>query len=246
MYIDLYFQEMKKVLEKIEETQKDTIVKCSRIIAESITHGGAWHIQDSGHMLMFECINRAGGMAAIKPIKINVDIQDNVRKREGDKEDDFNVFKIPETANVVLKMSKLREGDVLMIGSVSGYSVFPIELALQAKKLGVTTIALTGKAFSERITPQHPSGLRLYEACDYVLDNCTNYGDAIVHLGEIDKDLCPASGIGAAYIMWALQTGVCEELIKTGKNPSIFKSIHAPDGQKVFSRALEQYQKEGY
>ena len=82
--------------------------------------------------------------------------------------------------------------------------------------------------------------------CDYVLDNCSNCGDAIVHLNEVDKDIAPASGIGASYVTWALQVGVAEELIKMGKNPAIFKSIHAKDGQKAFREALEQYAKLGY
>jgi hypothetical protein len=62
----------------------------------------------------------------------------------------------------------------------------------------------------------------------------------------VDKDIAPASGIGVSYIMWALQVGVAEELIKLGKDPAIYKSIHAKDGPKVFREALEQYAKLGY
>ena len=124
----------KSVLEKIEQTQTETIKKCAKVIADSLVNGGAWHIQDSGHMLMHELITRSGGLAAIKPIQLNVSIKDEVREREGDKDAGFSVYKIPEFASLVVQSSKLRKGDVLVIGSTSGYSVFPVELALLAKR----------------------------------------------------------------------------------------------------------------
>ena len=68
----------------------------------------------------------------------------------------------------------------------------------------------------------------------------------LVHLDEIDKDIAPASGIGAAYIMWALQVGVAAELIKMGKDPAIYKSIHAPRGMEVYVESNELYNKRGY
>ena len=245
MYIEKYYENLKAVLEKIEKTQTSTIKQVSKVIAESLVNGGAWHIQDSGHMLAHELIERAGGLPCIRPINVTFNVTDNVRTREGDPPH-FNFYKTPELVSLVLKASKLRKGDVLVIGSTSGYSFFPVALALAAKEAGVTTVAITAKAYSDSLTSEHPSGKRLYEACDYYFDNCSNVGDAIVHLDEIDKDIAPASGIGAAYIMWALQVGVAEELIKMGKDPAIYKSIHAPRGMEVYVESNELYNKRGY
>ena len=189
MYIDVYFEELKKVLDKIEKTQRSTIEECAKVIANSLVNGGAWHIQDSGHMLNHECIDRSGGMPCLKPMEINIKIEDKVRAREGDPAGGFNPYTSPELATLVVKASKLRKGDVLIIGSTSGYSVFPVALALEAKKMGVTTICLSALEYSRSLQSKHPSGLRLFEACDYVLDNCSNCGDAIVHLNEVDKDI---------------------------------------------------------
>lgn len=247
MYIDVYFQEMKKVLNKIETTQKSKIEECAKVIAQRLVNGGAWHIQDTGHMLIHECIDRSGGLVCIKPIEINVNVTDKVRSREGDGVNGFfNIYASPELAKLVVSASKLHEGDVLVVGSTSGYSLFPVELALEAKKRGVITIAVTTIEYSKQLQSKHPSGLRLFEACDYFLDNCSNFGDAIVHLDEVDKDMGPGSGIGASYVMWALQIGVAEELIKMGKDPAILRSIHAPNGDKILREAFEQYEKLGY
>lgn len=244
MYIEKYFENLKKVLVTVEQTQKATIEKVAKVVAERLVDGGAWHIQDSGHMLMYELIDRAGGLACIQPLQINVNIDDRVRAREGDTAMKPNA--IPELVPLVLKASKIRKGDVLVIGSTSGYSYFPVEFALQAKAMGVVTIAMTAKAYSDALVSQHPSGKKLYEVCDYYFDNCSNIGDAIVHMDEIDKDIAPASGISAAYIMWALQVGVAEEMIKMGKDPAIYKSIHAPKGREIYYESKDIYAKRGY
>ena len=79
MLMDQYFSEMKKVLEKIEITQKDTIIKIAQEIAERLPKGAAWHILDTGHMLMLEGVGRTGGMFALKPIKVTCEIDNPVR-----------------------------------------------------------------------------------------------------------------------------------------------------------------------
>ena len=70
MLMDEYFSAMKNVLTKAENTQRETILAAADEIANRLEKGGAWHIMDTGHMLMFEAVGRTGGMMAIKPIKI--------------------------------------------------------------------------------------------------------------------------------------------------------------------------------
>ncbi len=58
MLIDQYFSAMKAVQEKIERTQRDTIITVAGEIATRLEKGAAWHIMDTGHMLMFEGAGR--------------------------------------------------------------------------------------------------------------------------------------------------------------------------------------------
>ena len=69
MLMDEYFGAMKGVLEKVEQTQREAVLEASAEIAERLARGGAWHIMDTGHMLMFEGVGRTGGMMAVKPIR---------------------------------------------------------------------------------------------------------------------------------------------------------------------------------
>ena len=65
MLMDEYFSAMKNVLTKAENTQRETILAAADEIANRLEKGGAWHIMDTGHMLMFEAVGRTGGMMAI-------------------------------------------------------------------------------------------------------------------------------------------------------------------------------------
>ena len=177
MLMDEYFSAMKNVLTKAENTQRETILAAADEIANRLEKGGAWHIMDTGHMLMFEAVGRTGGMMAIKPIKITCEIQNPVRYRPSPARGIIGYDSIPGFADYVLGRANVLPEDVIMIGSVSGYNYFPVDLAIKANEMGCATIALTSVEYSSHLTSKHPSGKRLFEACTYCIDNCTNYGD---------------------------------------------------------------------
>lgn len=247
MLQDQYFQEMKAVLERVESTQREHIARCAEVIASSLVDDGAWHILDTGHMLMFEAIGRSGGLMAVQPIKITVEVENPVRRRKrGEGKPKVYYDSIPGMAEFVLARSQVLPGDVLLIGSVSGINQLPVGIALEARRQGITTIALTSVEYSKALEPANPYGSRLCEVCDYVLDNCAPPGDALVAVEGIEADICPASGISASYINWALQAQVVEALLKRGKQPSVYLSNHLPGAGDYNRRALLQYEQQGF
>lgn len=246
MLMDRYFSAMKDVLAKVETTQHDAIERAAQAIAERLSEGGAWHLLDTGHMLMFEGVGRTGGMMAVRPIKITCEIDNPVRYRPGASNGAVGYDSIPGFADYVIGRSNIMPNDIIMIGSVSGYNYFPVDLALKARELGCVTIALTSVEYSSHLTSKHPSGKRLFEACEYVLDNCTNYGDTLVEVQELGQSICPASGVSASYIMWGLQSTVVEKMLQLGKKPSVYISNHMPNAAQINQRGLDQYEEKGY
>jgi len=246
MLMDTYFSSMKEVLEKIETTQRETIIKSASEIADRLEKGAAWHIMDTGHMLMYEGVGRTGGMMALKPIKVTCEISNPVRYRPSDARGVVGYDSVPGFADFVLGRSNVLPGDIIMIGSVSGYNMMPIDLALKANSMGCLTIAITAVEYSSKLVSKHPSGKRLFEACTYCIDNCSNYGDTLVEVQELGQNICPSSGIAASYIMWALQATVVEKLLEKGLNPSVYISNHMPNASKINGEALERYNQFGY
>ena len=63
---------------------------------------------------------------------------------------------------------------------------------------------------------------------------------------ELGQRICPASGISASYVMWALQSTVVEKLLAKGLKPSVYISNHMPNAAQINGSALENYEKFGY
>ena len=246
MLMDQYFSAMKDVLASVEQTQRVTIVAAAAAIADRLARGGAWHIMDTGHMLMFEGVGRTGGMMALKPIRITCEIQNPVRYRPSPARGGQGYDSIPGFADFVLGRANILPDDVVMIGSVSGYNYFPVDLALKANELGCLTVAITSVQYSSRLKSRHPSGKRLFEACTFCLDNCTNYGDTLVDVPALGQRICPASGVSASYLMWALQSTVVEQLLARGLKPGVYISNHMPDAARLNGEALSHYEQYGY
>jgi uncharacterized phosphosugar-binding protein len=242
-----YFESMKAVLEKIEIDQAENVDKCAKAVCDSITNGGVFHIMDTGHMLMYEGVGRSGGLMSVRPLRVSVDVDNPVRPRTtaANRKKVFmdEIAGLPE---YIIERGDVESGDVLLIGSVSGVKMLPVGLALAAKERNITTIALTSLAYSSSIAPKHPCGKRLFELTDYVLDNCSPAGDAMVYVEELGHNICPSSGIGASYVMWSLQARIVEIMLERGLKPAMYKNHNLPNAAEHNKLAWKQYEELGY
>lgn len=242
MIMEQYNEAIRKVLDRIQETQWDTIRKAAVIIAETVQKGGNIHVFDTGHIIDSELIDRAGGLALLRRIRYTFDVDSSAR------EIDRKGISVSQEglSGYVLKKSKAAPGDVLIIGSVSGKTVSVMDMALEAKKMGLTVIAVTSVAYSSAVKSEHSSGLRLFETADLVIDNCSCFGDAMLEVEETNSRFGPSSGIAAAYVMWCLSACIVEELIQRKIEPTIFQSVNRPNGWEEYHAMVERYQKNGY
>ncbi|HEX7713651.1 MAG TPA: sugar isomerase domain-containing protein [Bacillota bacterium] len=246
MLIDKYFSNMKEVLNRIEATQTGRIKDASGMIVSSLKNGGAVHLLDTGHMLSHEVIGRAGGLMLITPINIGINIDNPARIRKGQEKKQVFWDEIEGLPGYILNKSKVFAGDVLIIASVSGKNVLPVETALQARTMGVKTIAITSVEYSRNLKSAHSSGKLLFEAADLVLDNCCPYGDAVVGDEKLQVKICPGSGIAGAYLMWALTAQITEDLMNSGVKPSIYMSNHLEGADEANRGAMRVFQETGF
>ena len=244
MLVERYFATLQA---KIAEIAADTepIHQAAKVCADALASGGAVHIFDSGHMVSSELVHRAGGLAALSGLNFSLTVGNTVRTRPD--------IPLPPNSPLsyayiqhVFETNQLRPGDVLIVGSVSGKTANVVELALQGRQHGLTVIALTALAYSSKLESEHPSGKRLYEAADLVLDNHAPYGDAMLHVEGLDYDICPASGLGAATTLWAVCAAIVEEMLARGLKPTVFPSVNRPDGRQVLSEITAEALRKGY
>ena len=244
MLIETYFDKIRERLDEIA-AQTQPIRQVAKVCAETLSKGGCLHIFDSGHMVSSELINRAGGLVALSQLSFNLNINNPVKYRADRPLEAGSRLSFGYIEHV-FETNQLRAGDVLFVGSVSGKTANVVELALQAHAHGLTVIALTALAYSSKLVSEHPSGKHLYEVADLVLDNHAPYGDALLEVEGLDYPICPASGIGAATILWAVVAGIVEEMRARGLKPTIYPSVNRPDGKSLVSQVEAEAMRKGY
>ena len=244
MLAERFFDVLSETLGELRRTQLGAIDQAAAMIVESVVDGGALHLFDTGHMLEREAVHRAGGLAMVTPFTFSLHLNNPTRTRPGGmgpSPDDVAGF-----VRYALAASDVRARDVLIVGSVSGRAVVPIELALQARSLGVKVVALTSVGYSKAAVCLHPSGQRLYEVADLVVDYGGVVGDAALEVPGLEVRVCPTSGIVAAAVMWALTAQIVERLLARGLKPHVFKSVNLPDGPEFNAQARREFERLGY
>ncbi|OPA80795.1 hypothetical protein BVG16_00095 [Paenibacillus selenitireducens] len=242
MLMDRYFQAIEQLQENIRTTQRESIVRAATKIAEAAAQGRGVHLYDTGHIVDHELIRRAGGLLLMKPLRVSLQIDNPIRTREL-----YGKNKSMEgLGEYFLRASNVHEGDVLIMGSVSGKSVEAVDIALAAKEMGITLIVLTSLTYSSQVKSMHSSGKRLFELGDVVLDNGAPLGDALLQVEGIETGILPASGLSAAYIMWAVTAESIEQLLAKGITPSVYKSYNYADGWDYNDKQEKTYAEHGY
>lgn len=242
MLIDEYYQAIDQLYANIRESQREKCIEAGKVIADAAAQGNCIHIFDSGHIVNRELIDRGGGLMLWRPFKYKLEVENPVRKRD---RSSVNT-KMEGLAGYAIRASGALPGDVIIIGSVSGKTLNVVDLALEAKKFGMTVIVLTAVAYSSAVESDHPSGKHLYECGDIVIDNLAPAGDAMLPVEGLDAKLFPASGLANAFIMWSITAVVTEELLKRGLKPAIYKSYNFPGGWEHAALGEKQYSEKGY
>lgn len=242
MLIEQYFTKIRALMDEIA-ARPEPIRQAAKLCADTMAAGGVVHVFDSGHMLSSELINRAGGLVAMSALSIGLNVVNPVKARPDVPPSPALSYAYIEH---VFETNQLRAGDILFVGSVSGKSANVVELALQARQHGLKVIAITALAYSPKLASEHPSGKHLFEVADLVLDNGAPYGDAMIDVQGLDYPVLPASGIGAAAVMWAVTAGIIEELQARGLKPTVFPSVNRPDGKTLVSQVEAEALRKGY
>ncbi len=233
-----YFAEIRRLLDEVEETQAEKMQKAADLLAERIMSGNRLFIFGCSHaaMLAEEMVYRAGGLVLMNPI-----FGPGLALTERPVSRTSKLERLEGYARIVLESSPLEPGDVLIVVSTSGRNAVPIEMALEAKRIGATVIALTSLAYSVPVASRHSSGKKLYELADLVLDNCGILGDAVLPVDGMKQRICGTSYVVGAVMLHAIVAEVVERLIAKGIQPPILTSGNLDGGMEANARLFEEY-----
>lgn len=222
------FTTVDELLKKVESTQEKAIEEVAREIVNSFDNNGILQAFGAGHSYggALELTHRAGGFIPTKNIK----------------EPALGAYESTEgVGTAFMKKVDIRENDIVFIVSNSGRNPLPIEVAIEAKKKGAKTVAVTSVEASKKLTSKHSGGKNLYEICDYVLDNCCPDGDSAIKLDGFDSNVCGMSSITTATLLQAVTCKAVEILLEEGKEPLIYKSQNIDGGREFNEKIEKQY-----
>ena len=243
MILDDYQKRVDELFNQVKTTQRENIMAAGKMMAETIENGGNIYLAGICHSIEMDLFNRGGGPAWLRTFHYKLDVQSDARKR--DRSDmDLNMEGL---GAYILKASTIRPGDVLVVGSVSGRTAHVVDLAYEAKKMGIKVIAMCSMAYAQTVDAVHSSGQKLYEFVDLTLDNCAPAAEAMLEVEGIEANFAAASGLASSFILWSVVSVVLEEMKKNGKTPLLLKSANFPGGVDYNnSEVYPHYEKYGW
>jgi len=238
MSAESYISEVKELIRKIESTQMDSINRVAELIAKAIIQEKLVFIFGAGHsnILAIECFDRAGGLANIQPIlDAGLDFYSGSGRQSG-------FERLPGYVQFVIRDYKIERGDVVIVISNSGRNPAPVEIALEAKKRGACVVALVSMEHSKNVTSNDPSGKKLIDIADIVIDNGCPAGDALVKLPNLLPKVGPGSTVAGATILNAIITQAAKNVLEKGKIPPVGFSGNLPEGEEYNKKFFQQQQ----
>lgn len=235
-----YLDCVRRLLDEVEEQESAAMEKAVDLLFDCVRSRHSIWAFGASHagILTEELYYRAGGCMLINPIFAP--------------ELMLNTTPVTHTSSmerlvgygslIARERADFGQGDVLVVHSVSGRNPVGIEVAVSARETGAKVIAVTNLAYSRSVASRHPSGKRLFELADVVLNNHGEVGDAAVAIEGIDQKVSPTSTVVGATILNAVVAALVQRLVDSGmERPPVFYSANLDGGDELNRRLFEEY-----
>lgn len=241
-----YMDGVKKVIERVEQTQMDAINRAADVCFNSINNGGLVHLFGSGHsrMAVEEMYPRYGSFPGFHPmVELSLTNHHAVVGSNGQRQAMF-LENVEGFGRVIADNFHYGPHDSIILFSHSGAGSVVIDIALAMKERGIPIIAVTSVGHSRQSVSKHSSGSRLFELADIVIDNGAVPGDAMVKIEGLDTPVGPGSTIGNTIIVNLIKCKVADKLTQAGKPPKVITSsifVGDEESKRLFNASYEEY-----
>ena len=220
---DDYLSSVRRQIDEVTWSQRSSIETAAEWVAAALAQKRFLFVFGTGHshMLAEELFYRAGGLARVIPILDEPLMlhRSATRSTEAERETGY--------AEQLLGRYSIGIGDVLIVASNSGRNAVPIELAQGARTRGARTVALTSLQQTNAWPSRHPTGLKLKDVCELVIDNGSVDGDAGTSVQGLDQRMGPTSSVVGILLMNLIAIQAAHVALAKGHPVDVYVSSNA-------------------
>jgi uncharacterized phosphosugar-binding protein len=214
----------------VQTIPKDPAIhRAADLFTEALTKGGVIQAFGSGHSeaVAMEIAGRAGGLVPTNRLALrDIVLYGGAPRSELDR---YDLERDPAVAHAILDHAPVHDDDLFVIISNSGVNGVVVELATLVKERGHALVAITSHAHSDAVPSRHPSGRKLTDLADVVLDNRAPYGDAVLPLPD-GGATGAVSTITSALLAQLVVAQTVSNLLQAGQVPPVYLSANVPEG----------------
>ncbi len=246
MLASIWLEKARNVMTEIEQTQLENIQQAAAVMADSIAAGRWVHTFGCGHATLpiEEMYPRIGGFVGFHPmIELPLSFFTHIVGEMGVHQFVF-LERVEGYGKEIMKSYTFDPKDTMWLFSHSGINNVNIDIALEAKKIGMKVVVLgSANAFRDTKT-RHSSGKKIFDIADIVVDICVPAQDAVVPLKNHQDKIAPISTMAFVTAVWMIITTVAESLVERGIQLYIHPSHNVPGdttARERLSAALSEY-----
>lgn len=235
------------IMQHIQDTQMERIKAAAEVMADTIESGRWVHTFGCGHATIpvEEMYPRIGGFVGFHPmVELPLTFFTRITGEMGVHQFIF-LERVEGYGVEIMKGYNFDPRDTMWVFSHSGINNVNIDVALEAKKRGMKVIAFGSYEFAKGKQTRHSSGKTIFDVADIVVDTCAPIEDASVPLkNHVDK-IGPVSTMAFVTCVWMTVTTVAEILAERGVKLYIHPSHNAGDAtaKERLDEALAEYKR---
>jgi uncharacterized phosphosugar-binding protein len=216
-------------LNQLELSNAKALDGAADLIWEAVRAERLIHVAGSGHSTVFtlEAFYRAGGLAQVNPIwhpmllpLMGARISTIAERLEG-------------IGAELVRLARVREGDVVVVFSQSGVNPVPVEIAQAARSAGAAAIGILSLEHAHAVPSRHRSELRLSDVVDIVIDTGGPVGDASYVASGRARGIAPLSTILGTFAWDSILVRIADLAAECGIELPVWVSANVPDGDAI-------------
>ncbi len=248
MLANQWLNNVRTIMDRIEGTQMENIRQAAEVMANSIEAGRWVHTFGCGHATLpvEEIYPRIGGFVGFHPmIELPLSFFTRITGEMGVHQFVF-LERVEGYGVQIMKGYNFDPRDTMWLFSHSGINNVNIDIAIEAKKKGMTVIAYGSAAAARGKQTRHSSGKTIFDVADLIVDTCAPVEDASVVLKDHPDKVGPVSTMAFVTTVWMTVTTVAEILAERGVKLFIHPSHNVPGDHTARERleeALAEYKR---